>query len=390
VTDQLALVFGLVLLGVVLLSERARQTVLSSAVVVLATGLLVGRGGLGWISLTPSSDALGTFAETALYSVLFVDGARLDLRATRKSWTLPGRALLIGLPLSVLGLAVAGHWVLQLPWLQALLVAAILSPTDPVFASVLLEQETVPSRLRMLLSVESGLNDGLALPLVFVLLDALSGERSEWGRLTIEVLGGAAIGVALPWAFCLLEKREIFAIADSYRPLVGIGLAFTLFGTCKVAGLNEFLAAFAGGMTFNLLQSEHAGAFLRFGEPLAESAKLMAVLAFGAALSLDIALQAGSRTIPFVLLALIVVRPVALLGALVQRGLSLQQWTAAAWFGPKGFASLFYAILMLHANVPNAESMFGIIAVVTVTSIVAHSSTDVLVARWLAREPQEG
>src|SRR4051794_17593900 len=154
----LLLVFALVLLLAVLVSALAKRTVLSTAVLFLAAGFLAGDGMLGVVEVTPASPVVATLAELALFAVLFTDGMRVGWADLRTAWRLPGRALGWGLPLTLLITALLAHYVARLDWPEALLIGAILAPTDPVFAAALVGNDKVPGRLRHLLNVESGVN----------------------------------------------------------------------------------------------------------------------------------------------------------------------------------------------------------------------------------------
>lgn len=158
----------------------------------------------------------------------------------------------------------------------------------------------------------------------------------------------------------------------------------TVLSTAVVAQLlhvNVFLAAFAGGVTLATVHSEFAVEFRALGAPLAEALKLAALLVFGAKLRLPWLVQAGASGLLFAAIALVAARPIALVFAFIGGPLERKEWLAAAWFGPKGFASLLYALLLLHAGLPRSEFLFRAVALVIVSSIVAHSSTDVVVAR---------
>ncbi len=370
----------------VLLSERARGTVLSTSVIFLAAGFVVGHGGLGWVKLAPGGEAMERFASLALFAILFVDGAQLPLNELTEAWRLPGRALLVGMPLTVGGIACVGHVALGMTWTESLLVGAILSPTDPVFVAAILEREAVPLRLRRLLSVESGLNDGIALPIVMVLL-TLAGHRALHPvRDGLEAALGVLIGVVVPAGFLWLEKRRLFAATAAYRPLSGLAIASLLLGLTRMSGTNEFLAAFAGGVTLVTMRPEFATAFRQVGAPVAEAIKLATLLIFGAVLSVPFLLATGLGGFVFATGTLLAARPLALIFAFLGGDLSRKEWIAAAWFGPKGFASLLYALLMLHAGLPRGAWLFQAVALVVVLSIIAHSSSDVVVARVFRQE----
>ena len=148
--------FAAVLLLAVLISSLAHRTVLSTAVLFLAAGFLLGDETLGVLSLHPGSPVVATLAELALFAVLFTDGMRIGWADLRSAWRLPGRALGSGLPLTLLGAALLARYVAGLGWPKALLIGAVLAPTDPVFAPALVGNRRVPARLRHLLNVKSG------------------------------------------------------------------------------------------------------------------------------------------------------------------------------------------------------------------------------------------
>lgn len=380
----LAFVFGALLIVAVLISERARTTVLSTSVMFLVAGLLLGSGWVPGPALHPSSATLGTVAGLALFTILFVDGAQLGGREIATAWRLPGRALLLGLPLTIGVIAIAAHLLLDLDWLLALLLGAVLSPTDPVMVRTILEHEAVPVRLRRLLSVESGLNDGLALPPIVVLL-AMLGVSSAHPLVTLGEIGvGIAIGIAVGLV-AMLERVRWLAIAESHRPLLGVGIAFAVFAICGLVHANNLLAAFAAGVTLATINGELAAAFEQVGEPVSEAVKLATLLVFGATMSLDVSVG----VIAFAIVTLLAARPIALAFAFIGRSMPPKEWIAAAWFGPKGFSSLLYAALVVASDIPHARDLSRVVGLVVLLSVVAHSSTDALIARSFARDQAE-
>ncbi len=371
-----AVVFGVFLVVAVLLSERARTTVLSSSVMFLVAGIIIGSSWLPWHESAPTHEVLAPVAKLALFVVLFVDGAQLDGRDIARAWRLPGRALLLGLPLTVGLIAIAAHFLLGVGWLVALLVGAVLSPTDPVMVRTILAHEAVPERLRRLLSVESGLNDGLALPPIIVLLAMLGVASAHPLFALLEAVGGLAIGVGIAM-LSRLEGVRGLASSETYRPLMGIAIGTLIFGVCELTHANELLAAFAAGVTLATVRGDLARTFVQTGEPMSEAIKLAVLLLFGASLTFDFELS----HIVLAGLTVIAARPIALLLAFIGGGLTRKEWLVAAWFGPKGFASLLYAALVVSAGVPDAEALYHVVGFVVAVSIVAHSSTDALVAR---------
>jgi NhaP-type Na+/H+ or K+/H+ antiporter len=379
------LAFAIALVIAVLLSQLASRTVLSTAVLFLIAGFVAGANVTGIVPLAPDDPILLQFVELALVAVLFTDGMRVTVGALRADWRLPGRALLVGMPLTLAITTLLAHTVVDLPWSQALLVAAALSPTDPVFASALVGHQAVPQRVQHLLNVESGLNDGLALPIVVMLL-ATAGEQGETiGRALVEAAGGAGLGWALAFSVARLERLSVFGTSEQYRSVAGFAIGLLVFSTAKTLGLNEFLAAFVAGVTVTACAQPVAEAFDPVGHVIAEVLKLAALLLFGALLSSGTVGRFTAADWLFGAAALLLARPLAFAPSLAMSDLSWRERVAVAWFGPKGFASVFFGVLILGSGIADANHLFRVVALVVTASIVAHSSTDVPVARWLGR-----
>lgn len=375
------LAFSATLLVAVMVSALAHRSVLSTAVLFLLAGVLLGSGVLNVVSVGPQDPLVAIFAELALFSVLFTDGMRVTAEDLRSA-ALPARALAMGLPITLALTAGLGHFVAGLPWAQSLLIGAVLSPTDPVFAAAIVGRDEVPRRLRRLLNVESGLNDGLALPVVVVLLAVVGGGPVPAGRLGAELAAGLALGVALPWAAIRLERLPVLGAAPLYEPLNAFAIGLLVLSVASLTKANEFLAAFAAGITVGTVSPAVRAAFHQFGDLTAELLKLAALLLFGALISPSFLGGIPLSGYVFAVLVLVVVRPVALAVALFRTGIGRREWLAAAWFGPKGFASVVYGLLILESGVAGADRLFRLTAIVIVLSVLAHASTDVVVARW--------
>ena len=386
---MLLLAFAVVLLIAVLVSSLANRTILSTAVLFLVAGFLIGDGVLGIVPLSAEDDSVAMLAELALFAVLFTDGMRVGVEDLRSAWRLPGRALLIGLPLTLLVTAAFAHWVVGLAWPESLLIGAVLAPTDPVFASALVGNDMVPGRLRHLLNVESGVNDGLALPFVVVLLAVSQGsENLHLGDLAGELLLGIAIGVIVPLVAIKLEDTKLFEASAHYAPLNAVAIGLLVLGASEVTHGNLFLAAFSAGVTVATVGRRQREAFEDFGELIAELLKLAALLVFGALITPSFLGEVSWQGWAFALLAIFVARPVALAVSFIGAELNLREQIAAMWFGPKGFASVVYGLLVLNSGISQADLLFHIIAVTVVLSILLHSSTDVIVARWFDEESE--
>ena len=375
----LLLVFAVTLLIAVLVSEIAAKSILSSAVLFLVAGFLTGKGLFG----PPSGlnrDLLQRISEIALFSILFTDGIRTGgIRLIRESWQLPGRALLIGMPLTILGIAVLARYALLSAWAPAFLIAAVLSPTDPVFVAAIFRFEGISEPVKRLLNIESGLNDGLALPIVLLLLAQISGKEGKIWTVVLELLLGIAVGVAIPWIGIRLEQTRYFSAVGLFQPLNGFAVGLIVMAICYRTGANLFLGAYAAGITVASLSNSVAESFQSFGELVAELFKLAALLIFGAIIVPHFFKALGRWDYVFILLATFGVRPPAVAVSLIGSGLSRHEKLLAGWFGPKGFASVVYGLLILQAGLTHLAHL---VALAVAASIVVFSSTDILVGRW--------
>lgn len=385
----LVLAFGVVLLISVSLSGVAARTVLSTALLFLVAGAVLGDGGLSVVSIQPDDEIVVILADVALFTVLFTDGQRANVRALRDGWRLSGRALGLAMPLTMVLIAVPAHYLANLDWATAFLVGAILSPTDPVFAAAIVGRKDIPVRLRRLLNVESGLNDGLALPFVLIFLATASKEESHLGTIAVELLLGLVLGIAVPAVVAIAWRAKILTAEPHLQALGPLAIAVGLYGACHLTHANPYLAAFAAGSTLATLDRVAAERYEPFGELLSEITKFAALLVFGALITPERLSHLGFGEWAVAVLAILLVRPAAMLLSLVRTDLNRAERATAAWFGPKGFASVVYGLLVLQEGIPQGEAVFDLVAVTIALSIVLHSSTDVPVARALRVEPPD-
>ncbi|WP_410585481.1 cation:proton antiporter [Amycolatopsis sp. lyj-108] len=385
----LALAFGLVLLISVSLSGLAARTVLSTALLFLVAGALIGQGGFGLVDI-PSNGAFVTgLADLALFTVLFTDGQRASLPSLKEGWRLSGRALGLAMPLTMVGIAVPTHFLTGLDWTTSFLIGAILSPTDPVFASAIVGRTDVPLRLRRLLNVESGLNDGLALPFVLIFLATAANRDTDFGGIAIELVAGLALGVAIPAAIALAWRLKVLTAEPRLQALGPLAVAVILYATCHLTHANPYLAAFAAGATLATMDRVSAEHFEHFGDLLSETTKFAALLVFGALITPERLSHLSIGDWAVAVIAIVLVRPAAMMLSLIRTPLPARERSVAAWFGPKGFASVVYGLLALQAGIPAGEHVFDLVAITIALSIVLHSSTDVPVAKALRIEPPD-
>ena len=384
------LIFSVTLLIATLISGIAQRSVISTVILFLIVGVVTGSGVLGWVSVAPTDDIVKTVAQLALVSVLFTDGMRIHAQELAAVWKLPGRALLFGMPFTMAVIGLLGHFLVGLPWLDALLVGAALSPTDPVFASALVGRREVPTLLKRLLNVESGLNDGLALPLVLILLEWLGATHIGFFTILLDIVEGVALGIALPLVILRLSQWIGIAKSDAYEPFMVFSLGLIVYALGALLGVNIYLAAYSAGVVITTIDPKSRRQFEDLGENIMMLLKLAAVMLFGMLISLQVL---GQHLVPqvvaFTVLVIVLVRPVALGLALIGSPLNHREYAVATWFGPRGFASMIYGVLILRTPLTEGPFIFHLIALVVTFSILVNSTTDILAVKWLQAGQQQ-
>ena len=376
-------VFASTLCAGALISQLAHRTVLSTALLFLAVGVIVGPDVTGLLELPPGSDAVYWSAEVALFAVLFTDGLRTPAAALIEGRRSLYRTLGVAMPLTIALLVLLGVVLIGLPFPQALLLAGILAPTDPVLAEAIVGRAGVPDRLASTLNLESSLNDGIALPLVAVVLGTLGSTGATLAVAAAEVAGGVVVGFVLTWLVLQLERSPLLGTTEDYEAVLVVAIALLVFGVCSLTHANLFLAAFTSGITVVSIRPEIARRFSETGSVLVEVVKLAALLLTGMLLATGVLSREDMAAWLFALAAIVIVRPVAVAVAMIGSRLDAAERTVLAWFGPRGFASVTYALLVARSHVPFGDKVFMVAAATIAASMLVHSSTDVLAARWL-------
>ncbi|MFI0904476.1 cation:proton antiporter [Streptomyces sioyaensis] len=243
----------------------------------------------------------------------------------------------------------------------------------------------VPAQLRQLLNVESGINDGLALPVVLVLIAAAgpTAGRAEasLADITLELALGLAVGITLPLVAGGFVRFRLLGAEPKLQPLLPRATGIIRYATCHLTHPNPHLAAFSAGAVLAHVSPEAKQSFQPLGEALAELAKFAALLVFGALLTPQLFGALSWAGYVAVILAILLIRPASLLISLLGTRCPRREKLVAAWFGPKGCASVVYGLWVLQSGLPQAEKAFTLIAVCVAFSLIAHSSTDVPIAR---------
>lgn len=364
---------------------------ITSAMVFMLAGLTVGVSVLGLFDITMESVVAEKIAELALVLLLFSDAMRLDLHSLRHELAWPGRLLLVGLPLTLIAGTAAGLLVFRdMAFASVFLLATMLAATDAALGQRVVTDESVPVRVRQALDVESGLNDGLAVPFFLVALDIANAELE--GGVGVAVLGNAATQIGwglLGGVVAGMAGGLLFRLADgrgwlsgAWRQILPLSAAFLAFAVSGGLGGSGFIAAFVGGLVFGRASREHGAATL-FTE---ETGGLLAAavwIGFGA-LALGPALPHVTwQVVLYAVLSLTVVRMVPVALAMLKRGVRRPTVAFLAWFGPRGLASLVFGLLVVERGVPEQDTLLTTVVVTVALSVILHGlSSAPLVARY--------
>lgn len=364
---------------------RIERTWISGPIVFIAFGLLIGPLGLGLLSMGSDPEWLKALAELTLALVLFTDAAGTDLGVLRRIRQLPVRLLTIGLPLTILLGFGAGHILFgALSVYEIALIATMLAPTDAALGKAVVTNEAVPNSVRQGLNVESGLNDGICVPILFLFLALArgqTGDQTPWHVglvLFLKVVGiglasGLALTVAAVWLLRLCQRRKW--VSPTWIKVTVIALAFTCFGVAQALGGSGFIASFVGGMLFGGLMKPYHEVLLSAAEGIGDTFALLTWVLFGAAV---VGQAVGHFTWPiliYAVLSLTIVRMLPVFIVVAGMGESSESKLFMGWFGPRGLASIVFAVIVIGADLPNGGTITSVVAWTVLLSIIAHGVT---------------
>jgi NhaP-type Na+/H+ or K+/H+ antiporter len=390
--------FGVMLVLGALISGLAGRSLLSLSAAFVLAGFALGEGGTELLSFDPTSGFVQGLGIVALVLILFRDGLEVEEEMLQEAWHLPLRKLVLAMPLTAGLVALATHALTDLGWTQSFLLGALLSPTDPVLSQAVVTNPRVPRLIRHSLNLESGLNDGLALPAVLALTAAAAGEEdSVWWQFVLQdVVVGVATGLVVAFVASRLMPggRALgHEIASHQKALYAIGVAFTAYGAATLPPEgNGLVAVFVAAIAFGIWRPDIAECFESQSEDVVELVKLAVMLVFGAIVTLGGLFDDGWAAVAIVAFTLLVARPVAVFAALAgSRQADTAEKAFMSWFGPKGVATMAFALFVLGSDAAGGERVANIAALCVLVSIVAHGLTDHAGSEWISRrEPAQG
>lgn len=397
-------IVALAVLAVAAVSRRLYGTPVTPAMVFVACGLIVGPQALDGMDLSSGSATVRALAEATLTLVLFTDASRIDLGHLRRSVGVPLRLLGIGLPLTIaLGAAVAALLFGGLSLGEAVIVGVVLAPTDAALGQAVITEPRVPFRVRQGLNVESGLNDGICVPLLFAAVAAADVESSlAGGRNAVELLleeigygalAGAAAGALIAAIVSAAGRRGLISAQWSGAiPLAGAGLGYAL---AALMGGSGFVAAFTAGVLFRALLRRDPQQLNELSEEVGSILSGVTLLVFGAVLLGPALGDLTWQVVLYALLSLTAVRIVPVAAAMLGSHARAPTLGFLGWFGPRGLATVVFAVIVVEESKLPHQRLISLVAYATVgLSVLLHGLSAAPLAarygRWCRAHPRDG
>jgi NhaP-type Na+/H+ or K+/H+ antiporter len=393
VTDWSLVVVAGAFLAYALLSKRLDGSPITAAMIFVAVGFVLGDQGLGWLDFSLDQEGVRVLAEATLAVVLFTDASRIDLHALRREYGVPTRLLAVGLPLTILAGAIAGAVVLHaVTWAEAVVVAIVLAPTDAALGQAVVTDPGLPSRIRQGLNIESGLNDGLCVPLLTIALalaEANAGQFPDSHAATVvaEAIGWGLLGGIVAGAVAAVlvkQSRHHGWIEEQWLELVPVIAAAAAYGIADALGGSGFIAAFVGGALYGRIVGRE-GDPAAFSEELAGLLSGLTFIVFGAVVLGSVWSQITVAEVVYAVLSLTLVRMVPVAIAMLGSRARAATVVFLGWFGPRGLASIVFGVVIVEAaGLPHTSMLVTTITVTIALSVFLHGISAAPVARRYA------
>jgi NhaP-type Na+/H+ or K+/H+ antiporter len=394
---------ALLVLAYAVVSQRLSGSAITAAMVFVAGGILASEQALGWLDSSITSESVRWVAEATLTVVLFSDASRINLGVLRREYVVPLRLLAIGLPLTIVAGALAGYALLgELVFIEAVLLAIVLAPTDAALGQAVVTDARVPSRVRQGLNVESGLNDGICVPLLLIAIAIAEAEEGAIGNgaalhLVLEEIGYGCVGgviAGLAAAAVIrfgVPRRLVDSMWLQIVPIAGAALAY---GLAVWMGGSGFIAAFVGGAVFGGLRREVGGEVTLFLEEAGNLLGAATFVLFGAVMLVPILDDLSAEVVLYALLSLTLVRMIPVALAMIRTGARRPTVAFLGWFGPRGLASIVFAVILVEdADLANESLLLNTIFLTIGLSVLLHGLTAAPLAgryaSWFAAHPHD-
>lgn len=384
-----------------LVASRLERTPVNGAMVYVVAGLVFGPMGLELVKLNVDAEVLSWLAELTLAVVLFTDSAGANLQMLRKFEAIPARLLLVGLPLTIaLGFGVGALIFQDLGWFELALLATMLAPTDAALGKAVVTNRSVPVAVRESVNVESGLNDGICVPVLLLFVALAAGDVAGWEtvwlatslplqEIGIGLLVGFGLGGAGSVALRVCSQRGW--TDGSWLQIPMIALSILCLASAQWLGGSGFIASFVGGMTFGALTRRHKEAFLEAANGTGDALAMMTWFAFGTLLFVHPFKCLDWRIFVYAAASLTVIRMLPIYLSVGGLGLQPRTKLFLGWFGPRGLASIVFAVIVFEHHLPGGDVLLATTSWTILLSVAAHGlSANPLARRYGAGASMSG
>jgi NhaP-type Na+/H+ or K+/H+ antiporter len=375
-------IFTLYVFGYSLIAGRVERAAASGPIVFVASGFLMGPMVLGWFDGDLSRTEIRVLADLTLALILFIDAANADFGVLKRQFRIPTRMLLFGLPgVIFLGTVTAALLFDVLSLFEAAILGTLLAATDAALGKGVITNKAVPAELREGLNIESGLNDGLCVPILFVFIALTLGGDSGGGSTTLAlklVLEELGIGLVVGLGLAAVATRALRWCWDRgwmtevWKQITVVALAFACFTVAQSLHGSGYIAAFTGGLLFGFRAKEATHGLVMASEGIGETLALMTWFVFGAAVIGQSIHHFTWQMVVYALLSLTVIRMLPIFLSLTGTGERTSSKLFLGWFGPRGLASIVFAVIVLNEGVPGGQFIAMVVVLTVFLSLVAH------------------
>ena len=379
-----------------LVAGRVERAAASGPIVFVVAGLLMGPLGLSWFDGSVSNTELRVLADLTLALILFIDAANADLAILKRQFRIPSRMLLFGLPgVIFLGTLTAALLFDTLSLFEAAILGTVLAATDAALGKAVVTNKAVPTQIREGLNIESGLNDGMCVPVLLVFIALTLGSGAEGGGtmlalelVTREIGIGLVVGLGLTaigtWA--LRWCRDKGWVTEIWKQVTIVALAIACFSVAQSLHGSGYIAAFTGGLLFGFKAQDATHRLVLAAEGTGETLALLTWFVFGAAVIGQSVEYFTWEMLVYALLSLTVIRMLPIFLSLSGTGESTASKLFLGWFGPRGLASIVFAIIVINKDVPEGKFIAMVVVLTVFFSLVAHGVSANPLARLLGKK----
>jgi NhaP-type Na+/H+ or K+/H+ antiporter len=377
-----------------ILAAKLEDTIISGPMVFITIGWVLGTSGLGLIGSGTTPTDLRFLVDITLALVLFSDAAHSNLKVVKTQILYPSRMLLIGLPGAiVLGSIAAALFFNQLTLIEAAILGTMLAATDAALGKAVVSNPRVPAPVREGLNIESGLNDGLCVPILLILL-TLSNPASEGvtlghGLYLVAEEVGIGLVVGLSFSFIGAKLLEASAarqwLSEVWVQVTVMAIALSSFYVAQTFHGSGYIAAFSGGLLFGYLLSKKTHQLVLATEGMAELFAMFTWILFGATLLGTLFDHMSWQVLAYAVASLTVIRMLPTYCAFIGTRVPTRERLFLGWFGPRGLASLAFAVLVIDAQVEHSNFIALVVSTTVLFSLVVHGISAKPLAEKLGR-----